>query len=1366
MKNIFPWLCLLCALSLPALGRDIYVSTSGSDSSSGNSGSPYRTIQKGITSAVAGDTINVKAGTYVERLSISKSGTAASPITLRSDPANNGTYPLIDGSTLAPTQNDDLSALLTITNSNYVTVQGLEFANYVTSSDSAIPCGVHIQGSGTGLKILNNKIHHIWQTSTNDANGFGFVVYGSNAGSAVDQLVVDGNQVYDLRTGSSESFTLNGNVTNFTVTNNIVHDGNNIGMDFIGYEGTASSNDYARNGVVRGNVVYNIDTINNPSYGGERSAAGLYVDGGSYITMERNEVYNCNYGIEIASEHSGKYAMNCIVRDNLVRLNQVGGIIMGGYASTKGGIQNCSFTNNTLYKNDTTNAGGGNIEVQHHVTTTVIKQNLIVCGTSTEFVQVDSSDNTFAAGSIDYNLYSGVSSGSADFKWAGSDKNGYSSWQSSSGQDAHSTFVTAYTGLFLKSAPAVAADFALISTSPAKDKGSASFVVGSGETDFFGNARVSGTVDIGMAEYGGLAPALRVEYPAGTALAYGGTASFGTVVVPASTTKTFTLTNTGTASLTGLTITKDGTNAAEFTVGALSAAPPVLPAGSVTFDVTFTPATEGVRTAALHIASNDPTHPAFNIVLSGTAQLLPSITSPPLQPKTVNPGAAVTFSVTAAGTKTITYQWRKDSQNIAGATAATYTIAKTTEASEGSYDVVVTNPAGSVTSNTVLLSINDPVVLPALAAQSASVGGGATFSITPASGTPPFTYQWRKNGVNIVGATSDSLVLTNVSLASSASYSVLVTNVVGAVASSGAVLNVGDTLPRVYKLPTGGKAVMTASFAGTFTSYTWTKNGAALPADSRYVGGNTKTLTINLLRNASPDDSGMYQCIGASSSGNLVAMAQLIVYSAVPLLPASPLAMPGGAVGAAYPGYTVPFDGSESRTPTLFGAVGLPAGLTINTATGLISGKPAVALTADHTYGVKLTAANAKGTASVTATLLIKALPAGTAGTFAGPVVREPVLNKGLGGRVDTTVAATGAFTAKAVMGAVTYSFVGALAVDPAGAVATHGTAVLKRTAPLPSLTLNFDIDTANQKLVNASVSDGTAVATFDAWRYDWASTATVSELSAVKPFLGYYTFGMTIPAAQLGVEAVPQGMSYGSFTVSSTGAVTETGRLADGTTFTCATFCGAHGEVLLYQALYASLGSIRGNLQLTAGAAPGYLNNSLAGNVDWLRPKTVTHTYAAGFGPLALSAYGGRYVAPKAPLIVMDLQNLGTANNATLAFAQGGIADTATPPGIDVRVSSVALVTRPTTNPDLTTLVINAATGAFSGSFRLSDPNLITPGGAAVVRTSSYFGMLVPGPGGWQCGGYFLLPKRPQAAPQTLLTTDVLSGMVELQAK
>lgn len=1380
-QSVLYFLFVFCALSLAAQGKDIYVSTSGNDSNAGTQASPYRNIQKGINSAVAGDVINVKAGTYVERLTFSsKSGTSGSPITLRSDPANAGTYPVVDCATIAPTTNNDLSAILTISNCSYVTVQGLELKNYVTSSTSAIPCGIRIQGSGTGVKILNNKVHHIWQSSTADANGFGLVVYGSSGTTPIDQLLIDGNEVYDLRTGSSESFTLNGNVTNFTVSHNSVHDGNNIGMDFIGFEGTASANDYARNGVVRDNVVYNIDTQYNPAYGGDfggisdpdvrnsvRAAAGLYVDGGSFITMERNEVYNCNYGIEIASEHSGKYATNCIVRDNLVRLNHIGGIIMGGYAASKGGIQNCSFINNTLYKNDAANGGGGNIEVQHHVSTTVIKQNLIVCGTSTAFVQIDSSDNSFPAGSIDYNLYSGTSTGNADFKWAGSSKSGYSAWLSASGQDTHSSFVTASTGLFSKASPLVAADFALISTSPAKDKGSASFVAGTGETDFFHNARVAGTaVDIGMAEYGGLAPALSVQVPAGTAVAFGGTVSFGTVVVPNNVTKTFTLKNTGTSNLTGLTITKDGTNAAEYTVGSLSAAPPLAPGASVTFDVTFTPASEGTRTAALHIVSNDPTHATYNVVLSGVAQLTPSITTQPLA-KTVSPGAAVTFTVVATGTKTLTYQWRKDTQNITGATAASYTIAHAAETDEGSYDVVVSNPAGSKASDAVDLSVNDPVTFAVpLAGQSAAVGSTITFTAAP-SGTGPFTYQWRKNGVNIAGAIADSYVIPNVALTSSGLYSVVVKNIVGSVASANAMLSVVDAATKVYKLPVGGRATMPAAFAGTVTSYAWTKNSGLLPADSRYVGGATKTLTIYPLREVSPDDSGVYQCVGSCPSGDLVATAQLIVYGSAPLISVASVSLPTAIVGGAYAAPHVPYDLTQDRTPTVFGASGLPAGLKINAATGDISGTPLVALTADHDYPVKLTVGNAKGTVFINTKITVKPLPAGTVGTFTGAVTPQSAVGFTLGGRVDLTVAAAGSYSGKVTLGAVPYGFVGTLVTDLTGASKPHGTSIIKRAAPLPALTLTFDVDSSNRVLVNSTVTDGTTTAAFSAWRYGWVATTPAAELAALKTTSGYYTFGMTIPSAQDGVESIPQGMSYGSFTVAANGTLKVVGRMADNTPFICATFAGPHGEVLLYQALYAGKGSICGALQLTVGAAPTYADNSLSGSIKWLRPAIANvHIYKDGFGPLDLTAFGSRYIAPKAPAIVLGLTNNGVDPNARLSFAQGGVADTETPPDLDVRIVSGGGVVRPTTNPAYTTLVINPTTGGITGTFRLTDTNPAVPTGAKISRSSTYYGLIVKDSAGWLGGGYFLLAKRPQVLPQTIATTDVLSGFVKLEAK
>ncbi|MCX6872191.1 MAG: choice-of-anchor D domain-containing protein, partial [Verrucomicrobia bacterium] len=113
-------------------------------------------------------------------------------------------------------------------------------------------------------------------------------------------------------------------------------------------------------------------------------------------------------------------------------------------------------------------------------------------------------------------------------------------------------------------------------------------------------------------------PEIAVEYPAGTNLVDGtSTVAFGTVIIAANATRSFTVRNSGLANLTGLGITIDGTNAADFTVTANPTAT-VAPAGSTTFTVQFTPSVLGVRTANLHLASNDADENPFDIALSGT----------------------------------------------------------------------------------------------------------------------------------------------------------------------------------------------------------------------------------------------------------------------------------------------------------------------------------------------------------------------------------------------------------------------------------------------------------------------------------------------------------------------------------------------------------------------------------------------------------------------------------------------------------------------------------------------------------------------------------------------------------------------------
>ncbi len=113
------------------------------------------------------------------------------------------------------------------------------------------------------------------------------------------------------------------------------------------------------------------------------------------------------------------------------------------------------------------------------------------------------------------------------------------------------------------------------------------------------------------------APEIGLEQPAGTSLADGGTKNFGSVVVGSSSSLTFTIRNTGSADLTGLAITKDGANPADFTVTSSPVAPVSGPSGTTTFTVRFAPKATGSRNAVIHIANNDSNENPFDINLTG-----------------------------------------------------------------------------------------------------------------------------------------------------------------------------------------------------------------------------------------------------------------------------------------------------------------------------------------------------------------------------------------------------------------------------------------------------------------------------------------------------------------------------------------------------------------------------------------------------------------------------------------------------------------------------------------------------------------------------------------------------------------------------
>jgi uncharacterized repeat protein (TIGR03803 family) len=169
----------------------------------------------------------------------------------------------------------------------------------------------------------------------------------------------------------------------------------------------------------------------------------------------------------------------------------------------------------------------------------------------------------------------------------------------------------------------------------------------------------------------------------------------------------------------------------------------------------------------------------------------PHITQQPLN-RTNIAGTTASFSVVANGPPTLSYQWLKGTNAIPRQSNFILALTNIMDADAGLYSVVVSNAAGSVTSTPATLTVIDP---PHITRQPLSLtniaGTSAIFSVV-VSGTPPLAYQWLK-GVNPISQQrTATLILTNVSDADAATYSVVVTNVAGTTTSSPATLSVID----------------------------------------------------------------------------------------------------------------------------------------------------------------------------------------------------------------------------------------------------------------------------------------------------------------------------------------------------------------------------------------------------------------------------------------------------------------------------------------------------------------------------------------------------------------------------------------------
>jgi hypothetical protein len=221
----------------------------------------------------------------------------------------------------------------------------------------------------------------------------------------------------------------------------------------------------------------------------------------------------------------------------------------------------------------------------------------------------------------------------------------------------------------------------------------------------------------------------------------------------------------------------------------------------------------------------------------GDAQ--PSIAVQPVSAD-VTVGQTASFSVAVMGTAPFSYQWQKNGTAVSGATSSTYTTPPTAAADNRAlFTVVVSNRAGSVTSNAATLNVSSTAAgAPTIATQPVSadvtVGQTASFSVA-VSGTAPFGYQWQKNGTAVSGATSSTYTTPPTTAADNrALFTVVVSNSAGSATSNAATLNVAAAAgvaiavsPASASVAVGAAQQFTATVTGTTnTAVTWTVGGA------------------------------------------------------------------------------------------------------------------------------------------------------------------------------------------------------------------------------------------------------------------------------------------------------------------------------------------------------------------------------------------------------------------------------------------------------------------------------------------------------------------------------------------------------------
>lgn len=679
--------------------------------------------------------------------------------------------------------------------------------------------------------------------------------------------------------------------------------------------------------------------------------------------------------------------------------------------------------------------------------------------------------------------------------------------------------------------------------------------------------------------------------------------------------------------------------------------------------------------------------------------------------------------------------------------------------------VYAKDSAGSAGLDRVWLDLvsTAPATEPTGVAENRLVGSGTTIPLDAAfSGPSPNSFQWRRNGRNIASAIGAHWDIINIQTTQAGTYDCVLTSMVNGVKMTRITppveIGVVEVLNARHVVSAGTVLPLIAKAVGKNLTYQWRRSSTTLQ------GEIFSKVSVTLHQTTFSDD---YICAVSNSAGTVDAgIRRVDVFNRAP-----EITLAGDLDDAVLSGpyrFQVPVNTIPAYAPTGFKAVGLPRGLVIDKVTGLITGIPEES--SGTVYPVTITASNSVNSDTVQTNIFVHGLSTKT-GIFTGTIVRNANLNQGLGGRIDLVITANGSFSGTLCLGVLKHSFKSRIVTSTTNLTQATSRFDVARGRDTP---VRVDLLLTNAGLMSGTLTLGANSLAFDGWKVPWTRSTPATAFVGTKAPVGSYNFVLPMPPEPaLADTSSPEGTGFGTFIVArDTGIATITGRLPDDSTYTASSAVGIQGQMVVFTPIYAApnLGSLLGRLDIAP--ATNADDNTLNGLLSWSRPSFAAAAKQRldpdGFeAPVALAADGARYIAPIAPALVLGLAEAGP-NTASLSFFRGGIGSPPPTPGLAITLGKSSAVVPPAINPRKTTLSFVPSRGTFTGTFTLedNDPLDLRPPPAVLRKLSrrvTFNGLLVLTADGWRGVGSFLLPELPDATGESLTTTPIHAGAVNI---